>query len=115
MATREAVNRMDAKVEAQLNAIKEVIVEAVPVEQIYLFGSYAHGVPNEDSDLDIFVVIPDDTGREMDVAIDLRKAIRGKKSMPVDLLVSSLSRFKDRIAAPTLEREIYEQGRLIYG
>jgi predicted nucleotidyltransferase len=106
---------MDTEVEAQLNTIKETIIKTVPVEQIYLFGSYAYGEPNEGSDLDIFVVIPDGTGREIDVTIDLRKAIRGKKSMPVDLLVSSLSHFRDRIAAPTLEREIYEQGQLIYG
>jgi predicted nucleotidyltransferase len=115
MATREAVSRMNTEVETQLNTITETIVETIPVEQIYLFGSYAHGEPNEDSDLDIFVVIPDDTGREIDITIDLRKAIRGKKSMPVDLLVSSLSRFRERITTPTLERDIYEQGQLIYG
>jgi predicted nucleotidyltransferase len=106
---------MDAKTEAQLNTITEAIADAVPVERMYLFGSYAYGEPDEDSDLDILVVVPDGTGREIDIAIDLRKAIRKKKSMPVDLLVSSLSRFEERANAPTLEREIFEQGRLIYG
>jgi predicted nucleotidyltransferase len=110
------INFADPKaVATQLNTIKETIVATVPVEQIYLFGSYAQGEPDADSDLDIFVVVPDDTGREIDITIDLRKAIRSKKSLPVDLLVSSLSRFRERISSPTLEREIYEQGQLIYG
>jgi predicted nucleotidyltransferase len=79
---------MDSKTTAQLNTITKTIVDTVPVEQIYLFGSYAYGEPNEDSDLDLFVIMPDGTGREIDITIDLRKAIRSKKSMPVDLLRS---------------------------
>jgi predicted nucleotidyltransferase len=106
---------MDTRTTAQLDTITKTIVDTVPVEQIYLFGSYAYGEPNEDSDLDLFVVVPDGMGREIDITIDLRKAIRSRKSMPVDLLVSTVSRFKDRITAPTLEREIYEQGKLVYG
>jgi predicted nucleotidyltransferase len=106
---------MDATVEAQLNTIKDIILETVPVSQIYLFGSYAYGTPKEDSDLDIYIIVPDGTGREIDIAIDLKKAIRRNKSMPVDLLVSTSSRFNDRITAPTLERRVHEQGRLVYG
>jgi predicted nucleotidyltransferase len=36
--------------------IRDAIVGAIPAEKIYLFGSYANGTPNEDSDYDIYVV-----------------------------------------------------------
>ncbi|MDR3110323.1 MAG: nucleotidyltransferase domain-containing protein, partial [Planctomycetaceae bacterium] len=41
---------MDKKIADELETIKNIIVQTVPVEQIYLFGSYAYGTPNEDSD-----------------------------------------------------------------
>jgi len=43
-------------VESELDKLKDIIVNTVPVEQIYLFGSYANGTPHKDSDLDLYVV-----------------------------------------------------------
>lgn len=110
-----SARNMDDVIEAQLNTITDTIVNTVPVNQIYLFGSYAYGTPKDDSDLDLYVIVPDNTGREIDIAIDIKKAIRKRELMPVDLLVSTISRFNDRITAPTLERRVHEQGRLVYG
>ncbi|MDR1051627.1 MAG: nucleotidyltransferase domain-containing protein [Deltaproteobacteria bacterium] len=36
---------------------------AVDCDKIYLFGSYAYGEPTEDSDLDFYVVVPNDSER----------------------------------------------------
>jgi len=33
------------------------IVEKLAPEQIILFGSYAYGAPNQDSDVDLFVIM----------------------------------------------------------
>ncbi|MCY7292822.1 MAG: nucleotidyltransferase domain-containing protein [Ferruginibacter sp.] len=41
----------------QINLLKDVIVQTMQPEKVYLFGSYAHGVPNEDSDLDILIEV----------------------------------------------------------
>ncbi|MDR0610151.1 MAG: nucleotidyltransferase domain-containing protein, partial [Planctomycetaceae bacterium] len=38
----------------ELDILTRIIVETVPVEQIYLFGSYAYGTPHKDSDLDLY-------------------------------------------------------------
>jgi predicted nucleotidyltransferase len=44
-------NNIDV-VRVELDTLTKVIVETVPVEQIYLFGSYAYGTPHKDSDTD---------------------------------------------------------------
>jgi len=63
---------MEQRIQRELDIIKDGILETVPAEAIYLFGSYAYGTPGEDSDLDIYVVVPD-----MDIdLVDLRGAIR---------------------------------------
>ena len=53
--------------EVQINLLKEVIVETMHPERIYIFGSYATGIANEDSDLDILIEIE---------SSDLRSAYR---------------------------------------
>jgi len=53
---------MDAINNVLINGIKADILEAVPVSEIYLFGSFATGNANENSDYDFYVVIPDDSG-----------------------------------------------------
>jgi predicted nucleotidyltransferase len=44
----------------ELNQIKQIILNTVKTESIYLFGSHAYGAPTADSDFDLYVVIPDD-------------------------------------------------------
>jgi len=98
---------MDNAVQAELNKLIELITATVPVELIYLFGSYAYGTPQEDSDLDLFVVLKDETQlRDIDAAIKIRIAMCDQQSMPLDLLVIKKSRY--------LERKIAREGILIY-
>ena len=106
---------MDAIVQAELDKLKELIINAMPVEQIYLFGSYAYGKPHKDSDLDLFVVLSDEVQlRDIEAAIKIRLVIADYQSMPLDLLVIKKSRYLERKAAPTLERKIAREGVLIY-
>ncbi|GBR75547.1 DNA polymerase beta domain-containing protein [Candidatus Termititenax persephonae] len=107
---------MNPKVQEQIDLIKNIIVATLPVEQIYLFGSYAYGKPHQDSDLDFYVVLDDKVElRNIDAAIKIRKAIDRKKEMPADILTSKQSVFRQRQAAPTLERQVAREGILLYG
>jgi predicted nucleotidyltransferase len=107
---------MEQEVAEQIDKIKRIIVETVPVEQIYLFGSYAYGTPNENSDLDFYVVMQDDAPYRPSDALDkIGLALWGRKSMPADILVSKKSNFQYRLSAPTLEYEVSKKGKLIYG
>jgi predicted nucleotidyltransferase len=52
---------MDALID-KINNIKESVLKYVPAKYIYLFGSYAYGTPTDESDVDIYVVTPDEVG-----------------------------------------------------
>ena len=106
---------MDAAIHAELDKLKELIVNVVPVEQIYLFGSYAYGTPRKDSDLDLFIILKDEVQlRDIEAAIIIRQAISEYQTMPLDLIVIKKSQYLERKAAPTLERKIAREGILLY-
>ena len=107
---------MDAAVQAEVNKLKDLIVNAIPVEQIYLFGSYAYGTPHKNSDLDFYVVLKDEVEmRELDAGLQIRFAIIDHKSMPVDIIAKKKCNFLQRLNGPTLERKINRDGIRIYG
>jgi len=99
-----------------LDEIAQIIAKTVPVESIYLFGSYAYGTPNKDSDLDIYVVFKDELPiRELDAITAISRAIRPVKKMPMDILGLKQNRFHDRKLYATLERKIVREGVKLYG
>ena len=107
---------MDAVIQAELDKLRELIINAIPVEQIYLFGSYAYGKPRENSDLDLYVVLKDDVPmRDLDAGLQIRMAIDRKKSMPVDIIAKKKKDFLSRLDDFTLERVVNREGILIYG
>ena len=107
---------MNAALQSELDTLKEIIIRTVPVEQIWLFGSYAYGTPHKDSDLDLYVVLKDEVKmRLIDVAVKIRIAIGRKKTMPVDVVTNTFDKYRERSKFPTLERTISRKGIKIYG
>jgi predicted nucleotidyltransferase len=107
---------MEKRIRDELNILKDIIIKTVPVGKIFLFGSYSAGKTNTDSDLDIYVVMPDNAKiREIDAMILIRKAIRDKKTMPVDIVVSKENNFNRRKSFISIERQIEQEGILLYG
>lgn len=95
--------------------ITEAIKNAIPVERIYLFGSYAYGAPNKDSDYDFFVVIPNGGLRPLEAIQKARIAlIPIERETPVDILADYQSRFDDRKQYNTLEKKIFQEGVVLY-
>lgn len=94
--------------------IKDVILNAVNVEKLYLFGSYANGVPSEESDYDFYMVIPDNSIRPIDAIGDAYMAMRGLKRKPVDILAGTAESFTRRCEGITLEYKIAKEGVLLY-
>ncbi|MCL2154834.1 MAG: nucleotidyltransferase domain-containing protein, partial [Leptospirales bacterium] len=107
---------MDQAVKAELDKLTELIINAMQVEEIYLFGSYAYGNPRKDSDLDLYVVLNDNIPmRDLDAGLQIRLAIARKKSMPVDIIAKKKKDFLERLDDVTLERKVTRDGIRIYG
>jgi len=106
---------MNSSIQEELEKLKEIIVKTLPIEQIYLFGSYAYGTPHKDSDLDLLVIIKDEVQlREIEAAIKIREAVSEHQTMALDLIVIKKSHYQERKTAPTLERKIAREGILLY-
>jgi len=104
------------EVSQEIRDIAEVIRQAVPAEQIYLFGSYAYGEPNEHSDYDFYVVIPDGSMRPIEAMQRAQHAvspIRRKTRMPIDILAGTRNNFDEMKKMLTLERTIVRKGILL--
>ena len=107
---------MDVLIQIELDKLRELIVNAVPVEQIYLFGSYAYGILHKDSDLDLYVVLKDDVEtRELDAVVKILNAIGRVKTKPVDIIANKKSKYIRLTKGPTMERKIAREGIKIYG
>ena len=106
---------MDRQTNKQLDAIKQIIINKVDTEAIYLFGSYAYGIPKEDSDFDLYVVIPDDGIRPLEAAQILNNAIYESQRRPIDILVGKSSDFHKRKLLPTIEKTVARDGVMLYG
>jgi uncharacterized protein len=75
----------------------EIVASEFRPEQIILFGSYAHGTPTEDSDVDVLVVMPLPRGqRDVQQAAAIRERVPAR--FPMDVLVRSPQQIARRIA-----------------
>ena len=98
----------------EITTVKDAIINAVPVEKLFLFGSYANGTQHENSDYDFYIVIPNDSIRPIDAIGDAQLAMRGMKIKSVDILAGTVDAFNRRSKQMTIERKIAEEGVLIY-
>lgn len=98
----------------EINAIKDRIRLTVMPKRIYLFGSFAKGTYDEDSDYDFYVVVPDDAGNKIELSQQVYKALRGFRKRPVDIVVGYESSFDERAKENTLEKIVEQEGILLY-
>ena len=88
---------------------------ALNPSRIYLFGSCAKGAGKSSSDIDLLVVVPDDSESKF---LKTHKAYRATRVLPVakDIIVDHESVFEKRSKwISSIEREVVETGKLIYG
>ena len=63
--------------------LRRAIAEEFRPQKIVLFGSYAYGTPNEDSDVDLLVIMP--TRNQHDQAVRIQYRLTAP--FPLDLIV----------------------------
>ena len=111
-----ATNYKDAVIQEKLTLIKDGVLKTVPdTEAIYLFGSYVNGTPHEDSDLDICVIVPDETDDLCELRGEIRHGLNKTLRMPMDLLIKKSTNFHSRKQVATLDKVIAREGVMFYG
>jgi len=99
---------------SEIEQIRDIIVNAIPIEKLYLFGSYAYGTPTEDSDYDFYAVIPNGSMRPLIAIQEIYGAMGNMKRKPMDVLAGTVEIFERRSKLLTMEREIFEKGIILY-
>ena len=108
--------RENTLVNNEILAVKDIILETVDCEKIYLFGSYSNNTQREDSDYDFYVVLKSEDENpvfaEQNIYRNLSK--RDGRHTPTDVLAENRNKFYDLCALPTIERKIVREGILLY-
>ena len=97
-----------------LDEIVRRLRAALDPERIYLFDSYAYGIPTRQSDLDLLVVVPTSP---LDFLERTTVAIRAldRIGAPIDVMVYTREEFERRSALRvSFERTVRTKGRLLY-
>jgi len=103
------------EIQDELATIVQAITLNTKIEALFLFGSWAYGEPKTGSDLDIYLVIPDNDVDIFELNADIRFALYKKISLPLDLVIAKKSVFERRSKTLTLESIISKQGVRLYG
>jgi uncharacterized protein len=91
----------------------DLVVKAANPEQVILFGSYARGTANDESDIDLCVIKKELQDRRSE-AVRLRRVISPLR-IPVDIIVHSTMTFNEWAAVPgTIMNVILSEGKVVY-
>jgi predicted nucleotidyltransferase len=87
------------------------IVEHFQPDKIILFGSYAYGCPNPESDVDLLVVMR--ARNELDQSLRIEETL--DPPFPLDIIVRTPNKLHWRLAeGDWFLREVVDQGKLLY-
>ena len=101
----------------QLKLITEKIKEKYfnLLSKIFLFGSYAYGSPEKDSDLDICIIMDYKNMRKIEIMREIRRNLGESYNFPLDILIYNEREFEERaIMGNSLERKIRNNGVVLY-
>jgi predicted nucleotidyltransferase len=96
---------------AVIRSYAREVAERFDPDRIILFGSYAYGTPNEDSDVDVLVVMP--ARDEVSMAVRIQRGVW--PPFPMDLIVRTPAKLARRIAlGDSFLQEITTKGKVLY-
>lgn len=103
-------------VKTALGDAVRTIAQRIPARAIYLFGSYARGEQCPESDIDLLVVVDDETKQApRRLASEAYASLAGTK-LPVEIKVVRQGDFRRRSSwLSSVERVVQTEGQLLYG
>lgn len=101
-----------------LKQVKEMaafIKERFKAKDVILFGSYACGKPNKDSDVDLMVILNTVKGKSYIKASEISLALSRNFDVrfPMDLLVRSRKQIKERMKFDYFIQDVINEGKRI--
>ncbi len=107
---------MATKVNKQLEVLKNTLTKKFGAKQIILFGSYAYGKPDNESDIDLCVITDLKKRRKIEVIREIRRELIDLISNPLDILVYNEEEFNERAGLKsTFEYMIAKDGIRLHG
>lgn len=99
----------------ELDKIVSRLVDAYRPEKIILFGSYAYGQPDADSDLDL-LIIKKTSERFINRLTNVRKIVSDpKRSIPFGPIVLTPEEVEERLAiGDQFIKDIIKKGKILY-
>ena len=96
--------------------IVQRIVAGYSPQKIILFGSYAYGKPDEDSDIDLLIV-KDTNKRPIERWMEVKRLLRDRsRTVSVSPLVYTSHELEARLALKDFFiQEVLEKGKILYG
>ncbi len=97
-----------------IELVKNRLIEIYQPKYIYLFGSHAWGSPEEDSDIDLFIVV-EKSNLSMTERMRLGYSILWDISIPLDLIVYTEQELNEKKEHPSsLSHKILNKGIILY-
>lgn len=97
-----------------IEEVKNRLVNVYNPLEIYLFGSYAWGTPNEDSDLDLLIVVEASNEKSHHRCIPGQEALWGM-GISKDIFVYTKDEFLERTRlVASLPYKVKHEGKVLY-
>lgn len=97
--------------EDEISLMAERIKTGIPDSEVWLFGSYAWGRPRTSSDVDLALVVPDNTPEAQLAGSNVKARVLSRHgNIPIDVVVYRHFRFIE-LPQGTLAYEIRTKGR----
>jgi len=98
----------------KIRAVAQKIGKQLQPKKIILFGSYAYGHPNADSDVDFFIITPS-RKRPVERAVIVSRLLH-PRPFPVDILVRTPQEVRKRLTSYfcPFTQEVMKKGKVLY-
>lgn len=102
-------------IQNQIREITRRIVKNINPEKVVLFGSHAYGAPDQESDLDLLVVVNESKQPRYKRAREIRKHLWGITDIPKDILVYTKDEIEEwKGVKEAFITSVVEQGKVLY-
>ena len=97
----------------QISQATDRLVQKYNPHKIILFGSYARGIADDKSDVDLLIVAPF-IGKRRKILVDMDRSLRGV-GFALDLILLTPDEFeRDREIPGTIARPADREGKILY-